>query len=210
MRNYLLFCIIICIGLLGCKTKEKKAEEQSVKEITVDSTVMVKPGDFRSASWGLSKEQVKKTETAHLVDASDDILLYRGEIANLKSQIAYKFVDDTLYYGIYLISEKYSNPNNYITSFNKLKGLLSEKYGEPKRDKKVWKGSLYKGDVENYGIAVTSGELVYAANWETESTDICIMLSGNNFVPQFAVMYESKQYKSLAEKAEKNKMLKDL
>ena len=138
------------------------------------------------------------------------MLLYKGKIANLECQIIYQFIEDTLYNGIYLIKEKHVNNNDYISDFKNLKNLLTEKYGKPEIDKMVWKGNLYKDDVANYGMAVISGELIYVATWKTESTNIRLMLYGDNFTPSLGVMYESEKYKNLVKKNEKQEVLKDL
>lgn len=207
MKKIIIF-LIICFPILGCQNKQNKTGKQS-EEIPI-KTNEIKPGDFRNAKWGMSKEQVKKTELSKPIGENDGLLGYEDKIANLTCQIAFEFVDDTLSSAHYLIKEKHINDNDYITDFNKLKDLLSEKYGKPSMDKIVWKGSLYKGDVEHYGLAVISGELVYAAQWQTELTNITLILSGDNFTPYLAIMYESSQYKYLKDKKEKKKMLNGL
>lgn len=194
---------------IGIQPIDKQPENQSSKK-TIIENIGVKSDDFRNTKWGISKKQVQKIESAQFIDGVTDMLLYKGKIANLECQIIYQFIEDTLYNGIYLIKEKHVNNNDYISDFKNLKNLLTEKYGKPEIDKMVWKGNLYKDDVANYGMAVISGELIYVATWKTESTNIRLMLYGDNFTPSLGVMYESEKYKNLVKKNEKQEVLKDL
>lgn len=207
MKKSIIF-LAICCGLSGCQNKQNKTGKQS-KEIPIEINE-VKPGDFRNAKWGFSKQQVKNSESSNFVDENDRLIVYKGKIADLNSQIVFCFINDTLCSAVYMIDEKHSNSNDYITNFKSLKDLLTEKYGEPKLDKMVWKNSLLKDDAEEYGLAVSSGHLVYVADWQTELTDIRLSLSGDNFTSSLAIMYESREYKNFAEQKEKEEKLNGL
>ncbi len=209
MKQLFLILLILSLGISGCQNKQKKKEEKITQE-TVTKPIETKSGDFRSAKWGMSKEQVKKLESLPSIGENKNLLGYKGKIANLDCQIAFQFINDTLYSAAYVITENHINNNDYISDFKKLKELLTEKYGQPKLDKMIWKGSLYKGDESRYGMAVVTGNLVYVADWKTETTDIRLILSGDNFTPSLAAAYESQQYKSLVEKKEKEEILNDL
>lgn len=204
MKKLFLVLFILPFLIVGCQNKPKQQQEKPV-----DAPEIV-PGDFRNAKWGDLRQQVKNSESSDFVDEDDKIMAYKGKVANLESLIFYYFTNDSLYQSVYKITEKHTNANEYISDFKTLKDLLTEKYGEPKHDKTVWKSSLYKDNVNHYGLAVSSGHLVYAAKWQTESTDIQLILGGDNFECSLAIFYDSRKYKNMIEKEEKKQKLNDL
>ncbi|MEZ5107270.1 MAG: hypothetical protein R2757_22385 [Draconibacterium sp.] len=57
----------------------------------------------------------------------------------MEMMIGYLFANDKLTTGKYLVIEDHSNKNDYINESNKLKDLLNEKYGLPKKDENIGK-----------------------------------------------------------------------
>jgi len=98
---------------------------------------------------------------------------------------------------------KYSSDNQHILDFNKIKEILTDKYGKPEIDDKVWRRNLYRDDPTRYGFAVSIGDLVYRAKWITPRTEILLVLSGNNYKLKSGVIYTSLKYKDLIEAQEK-------
>jgi hypothetical protein len=161
--------------------------------------------DFRKATWGMSKKQVKATESGKIVRDDDDVLAYSGTVSGMEALIAYIFTDSKLVRAKYVFLPDHTNKNDYIVDYKNVKETLTDKYGAAKSDDSYWRNDLYKTDYSEWGFAVSLGHLTYSADWETESTEISLILSGENYKINLATEYTSKQFKSLEETARQKK-----
>ena len=84
------------------------------------------------------------------------------------------------------------NPNKYVAEFEKLKAQLTVKFGTPIKDETIWKSSNYKGEPEKLGIAYSVGDSSSETIWEDETTVVTLSMSGENYVVQLNIDYESK------------------
>lgn len=165
--------------------------------------------DFRKTTWGMSKTQVKKTEKGEAIEGGESPLLYHGRVAGLDCIVAYSFVEEKLVRTAYMFTEDHSNRNDHISDYNNVKEILVKKYGEPIKDETIWKNDLYRDDAQRHGFAVSLGHLVLFSSWATHSTQIGLLLRGENYEINFAVQYQSKKLKVLEEKAREKKSLKE-
>jgi hypothetical protein len=161
--------------------------------------------DFRKAKWGMSKKQVKVTESGKIERDDEMVLAYSGKVSDMECLIAYIFADNKLVRAKYVFIPKHSNENDYIVDYKNIKEGLTKKYDAPKSDESYWRNELYKDDYSHWGFAVSLGHLTYSADWETESTEISLVLSGENYHVSLATEYTSKQFKGLEEKAREKK-----
>jgi len=138
-----------------------------------------KQADFRNTHWGMTKDEVTNIEGTTYV-SQKDTLCYRGTVNNKECAILYTFYFGKLYLAGYLFFQTYNNPNDYIDDYNKLKGLLTQKYGNPIEEKVNWKNTRYKNDPEQYGKALIKGDLEFKNYWENERTEIMMKLYRNN------------------------------
>lgn len=167
--------------------------------------------DFRKACWGMTKEQVLASETAESIAKNKEReLAYKGSVNDLDCKIIYVFAYDTLVKARYLINEEHSNKNEYITDYEKLKEILNKKYGDPTKDRTTWLSSIYKDNSRDWGLAISLGQLVYFTEWDTESTQIWLMLQGDNHKIQFSVEYTSIKYAYLDKMLEKENQIDEL
>jgi len=74
----------------------------------------------------------------------------------------------------------------------------------------LWKNDLYKDDKSHWGMAISVGHLVYAVQWETPTTEIGIMLMGNNYKINLGIFYESKELKEWAKRIKEKEASKGL
>ncbi len=85
--------------------------------------------NFREANWGMSPEQVKKTEPAsQLTGEMPGVLTYDGEIAGIKASIFYIFDDGKLNRGLYSVE---GQQDAIIKDYETTKAFLLNQYGEP-------------------------------------------------------------------------------
>jgi len=187
----LLIIASILIFLLGC------GKSASVTQIATPEPTTPPNFDFRSVSWGMTIEEVKQSEKLELLHEGDADLLYSSEyVAGLPATIIYRFQNQKLVQGSYTFDALHSNANDYIDDYNNIKEALTKLYGNPLVDEQVWKDDLFKDDPSSYGLAVSAGQLLYATQWETETTAIVLGLSGDNYEISHFLFYTSFDYES--------------
>lgn len=150
---------------------------------------------FRQTRWGMSLEEVSKTEVGKPIHNRDNVLVYSSTIAGKAVEVGYIFTQGLLFRAKYRLAEKHTNNNDYILDYISLKELLTKKYGKPEKDTKSWKNDLYKENSSHEGLAISMGHLFHYAEWKTEQTDIVIILSGDNFNITCEIEYTSKELK---------------
>jgi len=161
--------------------------------------------DFRKTNWGMSREQVKATEDKKPDLEDDTLIAYKVKIDAKDFVCAYNFLEDKLYHSGYCFVGEHTNENLYINDYEELKETLTKKYGKPKTEKVIWKNDLYKNDKSEWGFAISLGDLVYVAQWETSTTIIGLYLSGDNYEIGLNLFYDSKELKEWANKIKEEK-----
>jgi hypothetical protein len=165
--------------------------------------------DFRKTNWGMSKEQVKATEDKKPDLEDDTLIAYKVKIDAKDFVCVYNFLEDKLYHSGYCFVGEHINENLYIDDYEELKETLTKKYGKPKTEKVIWKNDLYKNDKSEWGFAISLGDLVYVAQWETSTTIIGLYLSGDNYEIGLNLFYDSKELKEWANKIKEEKAKED-
>ncbi|HEV8515976.1 MAG TPA: hypothetical protein VGQ59_22000 [Cyclobacteriaceae bacterium] len=162
--------------------------------------------DFRRANWGMTKDQVKASETFQAVESKyPDILIYSGDISSLEAGVYYIFVDNKLVRTKYSFFAKHTNKNDYIFDYESINKSLIEKYGKPKKESEYWLNNLYKNDYDQRGFAVSLGHLAFYSNWDTAETIITSALTGENYKISHVIEYSSKKLSFLEDQKEKEK-----
>ena len=164
--------------------------------------------DFRQTRWGMTLNEVMKSETIKLQYQTEKQLGYFTELANRQCALMYFFNEDKLYMASYMFLQQHVNKNDYIDDYNTIKDLLMLKYGKPIGDGIEWKNNLYRDSKEEWGFAISIGHLIYYSIWENEKTKIMLGLTGDNFKITMALSYSEINFKtdtnSLYEKDLKN------
>ncbi len=171
-------------------------EPTSTDEATSKIEVPDNPS-FRNTVWGMTKDEVKQLETLETIFSEDEhsIFYYPTEIVNMDAIPCYAFDDEgKLYRGVYLFDVEHSNENLYIDDFDNVVEALTSKYGAPDSNKKNWKDDLYEDDPDDWGFAVSIGDLSFEASWKTDNTLIWVTLNGDNYDLHVALYYDSLTY----------------
>jgi hypothetical protein len=164
---------------------------------------------IRNANWGWSKDSVKKYESLKLISESKDNLMYSGTLDSKKFVIQYRFTKNKLTQVYYIYDETHVNKNNYITSYNGLKGILTRKYNEAITDQIFWKNDLYKDTEDDWGLACSAGHVTFKASWENSETSVILVCTGENFGISLGIVYTSKYYLNLIKEETENQNDKD-
>lgn len=176
-------------------------DDSHIYSLTVKG-VPNKGNDFRVAKWGDSKKSVMQKEGKANQVSIDDMYLFEDYVAGMSCEVVYVFAEDKLTMAKYIFTPSHTNKNDYITDYRELVNLMTEKYGKPNYDAPEWHNSLYKGDYDEYGFAISLGHLSYNAGWLGEITDITVALYGQNYKVSLIIQYMSEKYKDLQKKAE--------
>ena len=156
--------------------------------------------DFRGTSWGMTAAQVLVSESDEPYESTTDSLVYSVEVAGLEAYTVYSFIDDTLVFAGYVFAAEHSNDNLYIKDYEKVKSIISRKYGEPSKDDLRWSNDLYRDREDNYGRAISAGHMTMTAIWHVEGTMITLGLSGDNYEISHFVSYASTAHFDLIER----------
>lgn len=165
---------------------------------------------FRSAKWGMNRMQVRNLEKIKPAQEVESSLYYSGKLGSWSVYYGYKFLAGKLVEGTYIILEEHTNKNVYISDFQKLKSALQKKYGDPVEDEVIWFNNLYKSDPSGWGMAVSLGHLNYKSIWKTKTTEILLILGGDNFKITHAIRYRSVKDARKLEQEESAKIEKNL
>jgi len=195
-----IFIALVIVGLSLSIPKESIGSPKSENDAT----------DFRKAKWGISKDEVKRLEKIEIIAESEEVLGYLGEVAGLKTLVIFEFGEDKLVSGYYFIEEKHTAKMNYIIDHNRIRELLIKKYGPPIHEYEKWIDNFYKDRRDKWGQAISEGHLMLGAEWETETTKIVIVLSGDNFELKNTIKYLSKAFAPLIDKKEQEEALDGL
>lgn len=186
---------------------DREINDPNTKKIDDYDKPIKKPGvsssaGFRNALWGMTKDQARKTESSEFIKetrlegdlAGLDLLTYKTDALGMNSFIVYYFAGDALTRARYLITESHSDYNLYIRDYDKIKGQLTERYGAPARDQKIWSNELFKGNPAQYGLAIASGHVTYVAEWYPTETSIQLLMRGDNFEVNIHVEYMGEKF----------------
>lgn len=157
---------------------------------------------FRNSSWGMTVEEVKKTETTQAKYETNAILVYSDNLLGFNADVVYIFAKNKLIRSKYIFRNEHSNTTDFITDYLKIKSSLASKYGKVKIDKQVWKNDLYKSDPPQWGMAIAVGHLKYYSQWEDQDSSVFLYLTGENYKIEFGIEYSSIKYKDLESQQE--------
>lgn len=157
------------------KTKTRSEETSLIELVAADSA-----SNFRSVKWYMTKEDVRKVETAKLKKAGNDTLEYELEMFGYLTQLFYIFSDNQLMQIRCNISQPHSNPNRYFRDYQNLKNYLIPIHGSPTEEVFDWTNEIYKEDESRWGFAASIGFLTCTTEWVSGNTQIEFILSGRN------------------------------
>ncbi|MBT6225513.1 MAG: hypothetical protein HOI47_02525 [Candidatus Scalindua sp.] len=225
IQKKILFTLILTLfayNLLACaddfyiKTKDGKYivlhDDGTWEPIEKQETAVKSDSesDFRNVNWGMPKEEVKLIEKAKILQEDENMLIFEEELSGLNVYLQYVFVGRKLVRANYNINENHANSTAHIADYNKLKELLTKKYDTPLDDQIVWKDDQYRDRPQEWGMAISKGDLVLFSVWELWSTSITLYLTGDNYKTIHRIEYKSKKFGDLEDKENEIQAMDDL
>ena len=172
----------------------------TIPETTAETTTtsLIDPNRetiLRNVCWGDSKEIVKYVESDELFNDYEYYLIYYTNVAGYDAKIVYTFDEDYgLYNASYHLDESYFDTGYYaISNYNKIKEVLTAKYGVPTDDIKKTINSLAEY-CDSDGQALELGYIAYGTKWEKEDTLINIVMGTNNYKIFFGIVFEDSSF----------------
>lgn len=156
---------------------------------------------LRNVNWGMSIQDVIASEEqdyTYFYEDSNSLLYNNVTAGNVTfSSLMYAFdTNDALYRATYMAKDTHTSDNLYVEDYNSLNTKLTSLYGEPNDIKEIWHDDLYKGKTDKYGIAVAKGDLTLSSRWITDTTEIGLLLIGDNYECSLAIIYTDINYQS--------------
>lgn len=200
----------------AAERKKRKAAAEAAERAEVEKLPLPSPEGHRSAKWGMSRtearEALKDEFGDGLKEGPNGALYGRGRAGPFDAMIGYAFTQDQLAWVKVKLTDEDHNQNAYIDRYNRLKTLLSKKYGKPVKDEQLWSArkKAYGADVSQWGFAVSAGYLTLFSQWRTPHTEVFLACRGKNFKSWVVVEYLSRALKFKVRAQQEKKRLKSL
>jgi hypothetical protein len=158
--------------------------------------------NFRSARWGMSKQQILRMEGHPAQQDSSgglDVIQYLQTILNMDCMIGFVFAENKLVKAKYSFLTKHGDKNQYIQDYSKIRDILVEKYGNPETESALWQDDRYKNESSNWGQALSLGHLRFDSTWQDSETEIHLGLNGGRDKIFLVVEYAGLDYRDLTQ-----------
>ena len=162
-------------------------EEEEIEENTGKENVK---GDFKSFFWGDSKEDVISVEGEPDYDGGNALAYADRTIKNLDANLFYYFCDQGLYQVFYVLQESHTSEEIYLSDYSIVVDALTKKYGKPSEQDEIW----YKPEMKDYATeaeAIQLGYMFEYTRWYTDTTEIFISISADNYEFNTMLVYSS-------------------
>lgn len=192
MKNFYQLLVIITLGIFmfACSNNTLNRSNDTEETQVIEGSENEKY-DFREATWGMSRAEVMQTEEGAPVFNSEYKIDYETEMLGFDSKISYTFSDDELIRASFQLLTKPKTNNEYIEIYENIQKELRKKYGKTFIDTIQHRDPSLTVDPEVNGNAVCNGELLYATQWDTQSSDIQLLLRGEDSECFLTIMYLS-------------------
>ena len=149
--------------------------------------------NFRQTTWGMSKEDVMQAEKSDPVSESEYKVDYDTEMMGFNGKIGYTFNDDELIRASFLLLTKPKTNNEYIEIYETIQKELRKKYGKTVIDTIQHRDPSQTTEPNTYGDAVCNGDLLYATQWDLPSSDVQLLLRGEDSECVITIMHISEE-----------------
>lgn len=166
--------------------------EVSEPEETVEIAAAGYGSDFRSTSWGMTQAQVKAAEGEEPGGKAPGVLTYDTYFKGESVKVRYKFSEGRLKSGGVIFLNEHPEEIFYVQDFERRRGELTQKYGEPVINEEIWYNRLYEGMPEKMGFAVAIGHLKLRTKWRTGRSDILLELKSEDYDMTLVLSYHSR------------------
>jgi len=166
---------------------------------------------FRFTRWGMTSEEVIASELKlDPVEKSENSIKYKTLVLGKNVELVYLFAQNKLIGASYKLEDNYINSQHFISTYQKFKRALAQKYGPAKKDEIIWSNDTYRNVSSKRGLALSLGHVEYFTIWETPDTTIAGILKEDKFNVNCSVEYSSKELSQLQQESSKEDKLDPL
>jgi hypothetical protein len=140
--------------------------------------------DFRNIDWGMTKEEVKTTETGSPNSEGEDYITYRDNVMGLDAIVGYHFSNDSLVEAGYAFRDKYESVDVYIKQYENIKEALDNIHGQAPIDKDLDCKTEHTPGKDGNSVMLLS-------EWLTQRSVIRLVLMGQGGDCDFGLLHKS-------------------
>jgi hypothetical protein len=145
--------------------------------------------DFRAATWGMTRQQVRASEPGRASHAGGPLLVYPTEVAGQPCQVIYLFHQDRLCMGFYQWSDIHDDLAAYFTDAEGLRDALAAAWQDPQIEKWDWEDPIFQDDPAMRAEALGLGLVRYELGWMIDRSIVAMRMSGGNLQGDIVIMY---------------------
>lgn len=155
-------------------------------------------GDFRGASWGMTKEEVRFSEGLFPLSEGEGYITYGERVMGLDAFVGYHFLKGALVEAGYAFRGFPGGGQAYIREYAKVKDILADSYGKPSVDEDTC-GECGGSRARCCAGGCGACSLVYLSEWTTPRSVIRLVLMGEGRRFDFGLLHRSREYDRLIE-----------
>jgi len=159
--------------------------------------------DFRKVKWGMSFEEVLKSENINPKSSiKDEYISYNDSIFFKDCNLNYYFFERKLSrifisFGDLFPLEK----NNYFEEYNEIKKLYEKRYGKVSKSQTIWYNKKFKNNPDRINEAISKNHVNIGDAWILEKTVISLGIVVNDSGKvSIVVLYKEKIEGTMSEK----------
>ena len=137
-------------------------------------------GNFRSAQWGQSPEEVESLEEVAPLYRDQSMLIFHDRFLGIPTEVIYFFLEGRLIMGLTHLMPEHNDLDTYFADYEKVKAAIGRNLGTP--DRENWQ--FFLPDLEEdrllWAEALGFGMIKVEAGWLLPGTGIAIRLSGSD------------------------------
>ncbi len=145
--------------------------------------------DFRAATWGQSRQQVRAQEQAPATVDLGPLLAFPATVAGQPCQVIYLFADEELCMGFYQWSDTHEDLTPYFADATARRDELAIAWGEPRIERWDWDDPLFANEPAMRAEALGLGLVRYELGWLNDRSLVALRLSGGSLKADLVLMY---------------------
>ncbi len=153
-------------------------------EIVDPKAINLDRPNLPNLEWGATKASILLTEGKPQSETADgdgvEILGYRRDIMDKKCLVEYVLDRDRLVTTRFHLIENYADKERYIDDYNRIRGFLIAKVGEPRSDRTIWQANTQVERGVRLGEALSKGKVEFSSEWVFRDTSVHIVLAGGD------------------------------
>ena len=148
--------------------------------------------DFRNASWGMTKSDVKYSEEIPPYSEGENYVTYRERVMGLDAIVGFHFNDGYLVQAGYAFRESCGDEADYIEEYEKVKGMLACIYGQPHVDEDLGEKMSLCDRQCSRDDSDDKDTIMFLSEWITGRSIIRLILMRGNDSCDFGVLHISR------------------